>query len=297
MNDISADRYGASRQKAIDNARSLLWENIQESDWWTPYSNFTENEAGAKKEQIVFDNWYPVFVELFTSFSGTLYVIEQDDVHNILQFGASRRLDSMLRAVNDICDIAYPNRTEIASKDEKNRLDDALLLFYVHLMGVFDALAIAFHRTTDNPDDGKERFVDLLNPKSRKKLDLQSLNTLFQENSDWFKRVKGELRHRYVHRVPPYVPPAEHDEKARAENEKLEQKLSSALLNRRFDELEGIRDEQALLGVFCSKISFIENNTYTPLLITVLDDAMRFQVIMLTVFNELVQRLKFVIDK
>ncbi len=289
-----ADRDLSTRLTAIENAKALLQENIEDSTWWPPYSDFTQNEARKEKEQILFHHWHPVFVEFHASLSGTLFEIEKNDVHKILLYGASRRLRSMHKALNDICEIAYLGRTKVASKDEKTRLDDALLLFYVHLMGVIDALAIAFHRICIEPEVMPEKRADLLERNFRRKASIQDLNILFQENAEWFKRVKFELRNRYVHKVPPYVPPSELSEADQEQYKKLENKLSIAIHERRFEGLEEIRDEQAALGVFCSDICFIEDNASMPLLITVLDDAMRFQVITLTIFNELALRLEFI---
>lgn len=297
MNDNHTDLYQSSRLTAIENARSLLWENIEGSILWYPYSDLTESEIGKEKEQILFHHWHPVFVEFFTSLSGTLFQIEKNDVHSILLYGVSRRLGSMRRALNDICNIAYPDRTEVAGEDEKTRLDDALLLFYVHLIGVIDALAIAFHRVSVDPDNRREKTADLLRSKFRTEVGIQNLNDLFQDNDSWVKRVKSELRNRYVHKVPPYVPPAELNEADQGNWARLEMEHATAIRDGRYEELEKIRDKQASLGVFCSEIWFIEDNAAMPLLITVLDDAMRFQVIVLTTFNELAPRLEFVVHE
>lgn len=276
--------HATDLEKAKVEASELLWENVEESVWWPQYQEFDEKTLVDEKINIASDFWHPAFVSFKISFTNLVTQISDAELRSILTFGCSRRLESMYRAVKDINQIAFWGRTELASKDEKARLDDAILLFYVHLFGFLDGLAIAMHQLKEI-DERKypRKRVDLLDSRFQRLIDLPQVSLALDHNKDWLTNRKDEFRNRFVHRIPPYVPPASHTEQDRLQFNKLQQKLNEAISAKRFNTLSDLHDEQEKLGSFCGYISFLENNEISLLLCTVLDDAMRFQMLALSV--------------
>ena len=100
-------------------------------------------------------------------------------------------------------DIAPPDRLKRLSRDESSEVTSAMLVFYVHLVGVLDAFSIALVRQLK--PEFPEKNADLLSKKFREKFTIDGLNQLFVENDAWLTQVKEEMRNRFVHRIPPYM--------------------------------------------------------------------------------------------
>lgn len=282
-----------NRERALEEARDLLWENIEGSLYWFGNDIQSEPEKSKAKLKVQWHHYHPTLVSLLTSFSGTVDALETNDVKRILQYGAARRIFSIYRWAKVICDLAYPDRVDVLTQEESRELSDALMVIYVHMIGVFDAIAIALERINDGSTKNDEKYADLLRPKFRKAVDFVSLETLFKDNDRWFRRVKEELRNRYVHRVPPYVAPAVWSQNDVTENNKLQVFLNDAMNNGDLVKIDEVMALQAGLGKFSPFICFTDSDELMNLLPTILDDLFRFQFISLTVLEELVPRLSF----
>lgn len=278
------------RNSAKKQAWDLLWENIEGSIWWggLPSGSNLDKE----KISIQYHHYHPVLCGFRSSFYETVFRIDDVDVKSTLLYGASRRLHSIYRAVNEIAEIAYPERTDVANGDDKYKLDDSLLLVYVHMMGFFDALAIAFYQVVNFPDNRFEGRESLFDKKFRNQLKSPIIHEIFGKNREWFDRVNSEMRHRFVHRVPLYVPPAVLLPNDHEKYMELQTKYDESMREKRFDELSDIQDEQEKLGQFVDWMTMIEVDGHMPLLSTVLDDVLRFQYIALVVFEVLAKSIK-----
>lgn len=281
------------RSEGLVSARDLLWENIQSSIWWGYFESDDSIEIDRRKIQLQHDHYHPVLVELQLGLSATITQLKRENYHDILQYGAARRVNSIYKATKSVCEVAYPERTDPLSMDEARRLSDDLLLIYVHMIGVFDALAIAFHRTSTPPIEASETKADLLNKNFRNKLGNGAIQEIFRANMDWFDRIKEGLRNRYVHRVPPYVPTSSFTEEEATKHRELESEKFRETIKRNFDRVDEIRIEQSKLGTFRPWICFSDVDEIMHLHPTVLDDVMRFQVIVLSIFEELLPSLEF----
>jgi hypothetical protein len=268
-------------------ANELLCENITSSLYWGYFDSEIEQEIKDKKVELQYCNYHPVVVKLYTAFSGTVTYLSPGAVHNILQYGAARRIGSIYEAIKVVCKIAYFGRKEPLSIDESRSLNDSLLLIYVHMIGVFDALAIAFHRVSDPPMKLPEKQADLLARKFRNLIGDAELNKVFEGNDSWFLRVKDELRNRYVHRVPPYVPTAGYSPEDAKESNRIQAERLLALKEGRFDDTKALYEKEQSLGQFLPWISFVDSDMHMPLLSTVLDDVLRFSELSLSVLERL----------
>lgn len=281
------------RQRAAEEARELLWENIEGSLYWFGEPVTSESEASKAKLNIQFRHYHPTLVSLHTSFSGTVANLETDDVQSILMYGAARRISSIYRSANSICSIVYPDRDDVLTQDEAGQLSDALMIVYVHMVGVFDAIAIALKRLAGDEINIAEKNADILSAKFRKSVKFVSLEKQFKKNDLWFRRIKESLRNRYVHRVPPYVAPAQWTPEDLIENNRLQLILDNALQERNLEKIEEVEILQSKLGKFAPFINFVDSNEQMHLLPTLLDDLFRFQVLALLFLEELVPRLSF----
>lgn len=188
----------------------------------------------------------------------------------------------------------FPDREEVLTQDESRKLSDDLLLIYVHFVGVFDAFGIALHRLMGADMQTAERASDILKPAFRKKIGFEELENFFSENDAWFRRIKEDMRNRYVHRVPPYVAPAMITKDEAEEIGRIEFQINDAMKKLDIDRVNALNEQKAKIGRFSPFISFVDEEKDMFLLPTVLDDIFRFQVIALTILEALVPRLAFV---
>lgn len=227
----------------------------------------------------------------FITFSSTIEYCRVNEVREVLQYGASRRSISVRRSADIICQLAPWNRKNPLSMDESHEVTDALLLIYVHMMGVFDAFSIALYRINRDRFSISERDADLVSRKFRSQLGNSEIDEIFLKNDRWFRRIKDELRNRFVHRIPPYIPHAAWSKQEAVEYKALEQAKHFALLENRIEEHAEISERQSRLGRFNAVIMFTESNAMMHLHPTVLDDVFRFQVISMGVLEALVPYL------
>lgn len=271
-----AEYLARRRREERQNAFDLLWENIEGRSW-----NVLRRHSGAsitdlEKIRTQVDHFFPVLAQLFILTGQTIQMMTDQRVREILQYGASRRLGSIRLAVERIIDLAPPDRRKRLSVDEKNELADSILLLYVHMVGVLDAFAIALFRKLELDSSIKEQNADLLNKKFRRLVSLGSVDKLFNDHDAWLRRVKDELRNRFVHRIPPYVPDAAFTEAEAACFGRLEAEKFALIAKGDLDGAERLRSEQDALGVFQPILTFSENNSHMLLHPTILDDTFRF---------------------
>ncbi|MCR9068416.1 MAG: hypothetical protein NXH79_06185 [Rhodobacteraceae bacterium] len=283
---LAENRRAAARYSA----KELLWENLERNNLWE-FFRYEFEEPDRRKAQIQFDNYLSALQDFFTSISYSINLVEHQEIHQILQFGAGRRISSLFRTAATFSHIVSHDRTEPLNQEEVREVSDCLLLFYVHMVGALDAIAISLVRLSDASLGLAERNADILQKNFRKKIGFDSIEELFEENDAWFFRIKDDLRNRFVHRVPPYVPPSVMSEAETQRFHELEEKIWDAMKNQRFDDVDAYRAEQKALGRFSAVISFIDTSTVMPLITTVTDDLMRFQYLYLSIFEALAPRV------
>lgn len=281
------------RLRAIEEATQLLWENIENGFLWKIGFINREDDVVREKIEIQYSNWHPTIALLNVSFIGTVAELVENDVKNILLYGASRRISSIYHAANSFCDMIYPERIEPLSQEESRRVSDDLLLIYVHIIGTMDAFGIALHRLDGATISKSEKDSDILNYRFRKRVRFLELEDIFKKNDKWFRRVKERFRNRYVHKVPPYVAPSVYSAADIEKYHGMQRKIDDALKSGDYDKLEVIQGKQGRLGKFPSLITFIDTDEHMPLISTVLDDLFRFQVIVLLILEELLPRMTF----
>ncbi|MGR3436815.1 MAG: hypothetical protein ACU0CO_18315 [Shimia sp.] len=106
------------------------------------------------------------------------------------------------------------------------------------------------------------------------------MNDLFETHREWLEHHK-ELRDRFVHRVPPYIPPALWTATEEQRYHELNALRWKAVHTHRFDEVEAIKEEQASLGRFAPFLVVSDPDLRMDLIPTVMDDAFRSQTLTL----------------
>jgi hypothetical protein len=208
--------------------------------------------------------------------SHSILLLSDVRAREILQYGAARRIESIRNAVENIIEIAPPGRKKRLTTEERRAISDSILLFYVHIIGVLDAFAIALFRKLNLGDEKQERKSDLLNKKFRSSLNVRAIEGLFASHDDWLLRIKDDLRNRYVHRIPPYVPDARFTESEATQYGSLEKKKFELLAAGDLDGVSQVEEAQESLGVFEPILTFSENNSHMLLHPTIVDDTFRF---------------------
>lgn len=284
---MKEDIFLASRQEARREAEQLLWDKIENSIWWNQFQKFSEEELPLEKIRVQHQYFYQALMSFNSSFVPTVLAIEDKGIRNVLQFGAGRRLLSIRSAAKVFHEVAYPDRTEVASLEDLTRLDDALLIIYISVPAFFDALAVASHRSV-RPKRYIEKNADVFSKKYLKSIGLEEVYDEIQPYLEWQKKLKEQLRHRYAHRIPPYVPSAQLNAEQVESYKTLQVEHGRAIEESRLEDALAIREQQSLIGSFCPWIGFVEDNFRMPLLSTVLNDLMTFQYVALSVFERLI---------
>jgi len=78
--------------------------------YWGFFESKVEADIIKKKTELQYYNYHPVVVKLLTAFSGTVMYLNPGPVHNILQYGAARRIGSIYEAIKVVSRIAYFER-------------------------------------------------------------------------------------------------------------------------------------------------------------------------------------------
>lgn len=292
MGEGKPDLFKAQRECARLEANELLWENLEESLWWDKFQNFSEAEIVSEKIRIQHELYHPTIVSFMTSFIPSVLEVSCEPAKLVLQYGASRRLQSVYSSINTIAEISYPGRTGVCSERDQTKLADALLVFYVSIPAFFDALSMASHRVF-LPEKINEKDANLFSRKYWEALGLGGNYQAIANHTAWYNRVKNDMRHHYAHRISPYVPSAEHSAEDAITHKDLEAAYSQAMTELRFDDLSMILDKMQNVGSFSPKLWYFEKNSWMPLNPTVFNDLLTFQVVGLEMLELLLPETGF----
>ena len=259
-----------------ENNFDLLWENIQDGKW-----NYLGRKdevilSGPEKIDLQARHYFQILAKSFIISGQIIQLLADSSIREILQYGASRLIGSIRRSVQTIMKIAPPGRVKKLTIDQSSDVSDAVLLIYVHMIGVIDAFSIAFWRKSTDRLSVRERDADLLRKKYRNKLNISGLNEIFQENEKWISRIKEDFRNRYVHRIPPYVPDARFTNEESRRFADLERRKFSLISSGDLDGAEKLRAEQDLIGKFWPVLAFTDMESIVHLHPTIPDDTFRF---------------------
>lgn len=265
----------SKRKREHKYCADLLWENLDTGTWNQLGLISGHKLTDQEKIDTQINHFFPILAQFFIVFNHSIDLVEDTGAKEILKYGGSRRIGSIRLAVERVIDTAPPSRLKPLERKEQNEVTDSLLVLYVHMVGVLDAFAIALDSRLKLKLD--KRKIDLMGAKFLGTLALPQLTALMAKYDLWLRRIKDELRNRFVHRVPPYIPDSrftqeEADRYADLEREKFRLLIEDG-------DIEGsdrISEEQKSIGTFWPVIAFTDTNAVYHLHPTLLDDTFRF---------------------
>lgn len=166
--------------------------------------------------------------------------------------GFSRRLGTLIRAVNLVFDYLPPELDAIPERDAVVDATIAIQAFVLNTFGCLDNLAWIFvHEKGVTKADGNAldpQGVSLGSKAVRAKFS-KVFNAYIDSRDDWFKAIK-DFRDALAHRIPLYIPPFIVRPDVVDEYNRLERASGDAMRAHKFEEYHRLQEEQKKLGRF-----------------------------------------------
>ncbi len=166
--------------------------------------------------------------------------------------GFTRRLGTLIRAVNLVFDYLPPELDEIPERDTVVDATIAIQSFVFNTFGCLDNLAWIFvHEKAVTKADGTAldpQGVSLGAKAVRAKFS-KDFNDYINSRADWFKGMKN-FRDSLAHRIPLYIPPFIVMPDVVDEYNRLERESGDAMRAHKFGEYDRLQAEQKKLGRF-----------------------------------------------
>jgi hypothetical protein len=173
------------------------------------YDEQSLNEITAKYENIGTTRF-----QLLRQLGSLLPKLTNDKAKEYLMQGASRRVNTVTRCIENIFHIFPIGQTEHLSRPALTDLGINLHAFFVNTSGLFDNLGWVFvfeHDLLGQRKHGKleRNDVGLFQTETQKRLP-EALQTYLQSDrlSNWYSDYSKNYRDALAHRIPLYVPPS-----------------------------------------------------------------------------------------
>lgn len=181
-------------------------------------------------------------------------VFEVDRASEYANHGFSRRIYTLVRCIESIFSIAYPEREQLFTHDERKDLEINLQAFVFNVFGCLDNLAWVWVLEKNILNhDGSALSNHSIGIRRTNRIVRQSFSEEFREYLDtleqWFQHLDG-FRHALAHRIPLYVPPYVVITENREEYEVFELRKKEAWQNRQLDEFERLDEQQNYLKTY-----------------------------------------------
>jgi hypothetical protein len=166
--------------------------------------------------------------------------------------GFSRRLGTLVRAIDQVYEILPPEREDIPERDEVVDATIAIQSFVLNAFGCLDNLAwIWVYEKGVKGKDGTaldRKNVGLGNEKVRRSF-THEFRAYVDSRQNWFENLKN-FRDSLAHRIPLYIPPYVVTSETVDEYNRLEQASGEAVQRADFKEYDRLQSEQKKLGLF-----------------------------------------------
>lgn len=168
------------------------------------------------------------------------------------QHGFSRRLYTLIRAINLVFDLLPPELDAIPERDTVVDATIAIQSFVLNTFGCLDNLAwiFVYEKGVTKPDGAAldPQSVSLGSKAVRAKFS-KEFSAYIESRDGWFKAIKG-FRDALAHRIPLYVPPFIVTQEVLGEYTRLERASGDAMRAGKFEEYDRLQEEQKKLGSF-----------------------------------------------
>lgn len=166
--------------------------------------------------------------------------------------GFSRRLGTLVRAIDQVYKILPPEREDIPEHDEVVDATIAIQSFVFNTFGCLDNLAwIWVYEKDVKGKDGNaldSKRVGLGNKDVRRSFS-NEFRAYLESRQTWFENLK-DFRDSLAHRIPLYIPPFIVTPETVDEYNKLEQASGEAMRRADINEYDRLQAEQKRLGKF-----------------------------------------------
>jgi hypothetical protein len=166
--------------------------------------------------------------------------------------GFSRRLGTLVRAIDQVYETLPPEREDIPERDEVVDATIAIQSFVLNTFGCLDNLAwIWVYEKGVKGKHGKEldrKSVGLGNVKVRSSF-TDEFRAYIDSRQKWFETLK-DFRDSLAHRIPLYIPPYVVTPATADEHKRLEQAAGEAMQRGDYKEYDRVRSVQTKLGLF-----------------------------------------------
>lgn len=178
------------------------------------------------------------------------YSIAKEYAHQ----GFIRRCYTLKRCIENIYNIALPDRVDFLSREKLKDLEINLQAFIFNVFGSVDNLAwIWVSERNVTREDGSSLPRTFIGLRRKNTLVRRSFSSNFQEYlsgmDDWFEHVET-FRHAIAHGIPVYVPPFILPAKMQDEYLAMESQKNLALLAGDREKFEALDNAQIQLGNF-----------------------------------------------
>jgi hypothetical protein len=168
------------------------------------------------------------------------------------QHGFSRRLGTLIRAVDLVFDLLPPELDAIPERDNVVDATIAIQSFVLNTFGCLDNLAwiFVYEKGVTMPDGAAldPKAVTLGSKAVRARFSKQ-FSDYIASRDDWFKAIK-DFRDALAHRVPLYIPPFIVTPDLVDECNRLERASGDAMRRGKIEEYDRLQAEQKKLGRF-----------------------------------------------
>jgi hypothetical protein len=177
---------------------------------------------------------------------------KSDRAREYANHGFSRRLGTLVRAIDQVYAILPPEREDIPERDEVVDATIAIQSFVFNTFGCLDNLAwIWVYEKEIKGRDGNEldpKKVGLGSKQVRGSFS-DTFRTYLNSRQEWFDNLK-DFRDSLAHRIPLYIPPYIVSPEALEEHNRLELALGEPMQRGDTQEYDRLRSEQQKLGRF-----------------------------------------------
>lgn len=190
------------------------------------------------------------FADLSSRYLMREYKSDQAAEHAL--HGFSRRLGTLIRAINIVFDLLPPELDSIPERDTVVDATIAIQSFVLNTFGCLDNLAWIWvcEKGVSKPDG---RPLDAPSVSLGSKLVRATFSVEFSvyldSREDWFRGMK-EFRDALAHRIPLYIPPFIITPDVADEYNRLERESEAAMRAGKFEEYDCLQKEQKKLGRF-----------------------------------------------
>ncbi len=191
-----------------------------------------------------------------------------------LRYAVGRRLGMIWNSYRELAfDFVALDRTQPLPHNDLSTVDRDLNTIYINIVGVLDnyAWCLLYEITPDRVAQLKPAQVGLFSSVILKDSNFDALKVSLDQQSKWHQDLKAR-RDPAAHRFPLYVPPCGLNTEQQFQYRALEEQISEARINLKFDLCEELGHQQEKIGQFVSCFIHDFNEPPIPIYPTVPQD-------------------------